>query len=406
MKPLVVHRRIAIEELEWFKTKPWHLTDQLTLKQFLEQESTKAGVFDSHGEFSVSLEDAMDKMLKHRYPEPECFVLRLLQSAAVVGAKEALVIVGRDLDYLVSFTVDEPGRYASLPVILEGLTRSAHSRCAEGYLLEGIQAAMSLSGSGFEWSQLRGERKDILSWTAESSEVSRTFKAHAPPNETKFRLLGFRQRIRKTHFFARVFDFLSNSWLLEIGNLRPRLAAFPVNLRLYQTGNPYDGLIQNIDLSHLKEEPNLANAPSDLLTLVKLGPKKVIDIGILVARVTENQIVIDEAGEPVQSGSLQSRFRASCVIRWMPRMDMCRLHWVEAGVILETETLKVDGFGHEAWVSVHGLKTDLSGFKVVRNDQYHERVKEVKQLVEAHLAGPVKEWLTSADTGYRDSDFL
>lgn len=339
-------------------------------------------------------------MVKHRYDDPNCFVLRLLQSAAMVGGRDAEVIVGsvyRKAGVLrvavaVRFFVDEPGRYGELPSLLKALTKPEQPLNADGYLAAGMQAVMPLMEDGFQFMHLRGEKRETLTWTAQGCQVQRQFSAHASNLQSEFRLSQRLPQPEKKSFLRRFWDLLgSPTPLIDIASLLPRLITLPLEFRL--------------GAAHIRT-PNVQRlGSSEAPRVMQLAPKKIFDVGFWVRGQTNESIVLDLEGCVTRYDSKTEFLRCSLYAQ-LSAEKSCRFHWVEAGVVVETEEVPVTEFAFEAWVTTTGLQSDLSGFKVVKNDAHRKKVVEVQELAGLHLGDKAQEWLAQQDSGYRDTDIM
>jgi hypothetical protein len=359
----------------------------LTLEEFLKQEE-EAGEFESTGEFSVSLEDAIDKMVKYRYTDPTFFVLRLLQSAAVLGARSVQIETGLD-QFSLKFSLDEPGRYGELAILLKGLTQPDHSSDANGYLVAGLQAALPFIKHGFEWSHLRGIRKESIIWNQEGCQVLRRFNAHASPNRSEFRFRQTRE-IRRVKFLAKFWGFLRSGEgeaLVDPKTLRPRISPAPIDITMNKQSIPHLGW--------------------EGIGLLQLAPRKILDVGFWVVRRLDGcQVYLDPEGQPTATLPPGETLRCSHYFRESEQGTGSRIHWVTDGIVVETEEIAGETFEVEGWITTTGLQTDLSGFKVVKNENHSERLEQAIRSAKQHLAPRRDEWHEEHEGGYQDTDLL
>lgn len=70
-------------------------------------------------------------------------------------------------------------------------------------------------------------------------------------------------------------------------------------------------------------------------------------------------------------------FEKSSSSAWEPGQGQSRLFWVQDGVVLQEENLHFGSVGLVLVAGAQGLKTDISGYHLIRNEQYELRRKAV-----------------------------
>ncbi len=96
------------------------------------------------------------------------------------------------------------------------------------------------------------------------------------------------------------------------------------------------------------------------------------------------------ARESTKDSFMQKNSKTSA---WMPGQGMSILLWVRNGVVVQEEELPSGTFGFLILASAEGLKTDLSGYNLVRNSQFLDR----RNCVISATKGTLLKTLESSD---------
>lgn len=329
----------------------------LSLEQFLEQERS-AGSRQSSGSFTIDFSVALEKLRKFQLQDPNFFVLKLLQSATVVGARNLTLKLGRDALEL-SFTLDEPGRYGELNRLVVGLSKPPSGHSEMDYLISGLQASLAAEASEVRWSHLRGQKLEVALCSVNGVELQRRFDRSATPGLSQFR---FQMKRKKPQGF----------WAALRGSRRIRLETYSAVLErcgLLPLDFTVDG--RPVERLTLKATP----------ILIETAPRRALDQGFLIRLPTSRNrrgiTVVDSRGRP-QTTKPGELLRCRTVVA--PSRGG-KLHWVKDGVIISSETTSPNTLLNQtAWLSATQLRTDLSGFEVVRNSALEAELKRISIL--------------------------
>ena len=93
----------------------------MSLQEFLAQQ-TSGGKLESAGGFTLGLGEARDKLQRFRLPAPNFYLLKLVQAADSVGAKQIRFTIATH-ETLVTFTTDQANTLTQSSAILSGLSQ-------------------------------------------------------------------------------------------------------------------------------------------------------------------------------------------------------------------------------------------------------------------------------------------
>lgn len=322
----------------------------LTLEEFLRQER-QAGAQDSSGKFSVDFELAFEKYREHQMSTPGFYLLKLLQAAAVLQAQNATLVFRRN-DVKLTFELMEPGRFGELARVVESLHSLPKGRSALDHLVAALNGALVLGPALVEWSHHRGRRRETLICKNDGVELDRNISPAGPGADRSAFKFYLRRKPRS------LFDFLlktSGQRLTEYQQVLRRAGGLPISLSL--DGRP------------LETQSGEAS-----MVAVQLAPSRGIETGFWF-RPPENACLFDHRGDRV--GPRKGPVRCSCVLL---AGKAPRLVWFRDGLLVDEDLDFSPDQPVEAWLSARQLKSDLSGFKLVRDRTYQtefERIQEV-----------------------------
>lgn len=263
--------------------------------------------------------------------------------------------LGRN-ELALEFNLDEAGRYGELSRLVSGLSQPPNGHSEMDYLVAALQASLASEPGEVLWSHLRGNRLEQAYCSADGVELKRRFDKRAPTRASIFRFSlkrkggggwwsAFRRaRLARTETYQAVLQ---------------RCQFLPVDFKV--DGRPIDRI-----------------SPKARHIVLELAPRRTLEQGFYV-RVPPKRgcrtIALDSRGkeQAVKSGEL---VRCRTVIQPTSPQE-ARLHWIKDGVLVSSESHTSN---YTAWIGATLLRTDLSGFDIVRDKVHTQELKRVNEI--------------------------
>lgn len=355
------------------------------------------GTYESSGVFSHDLAAMLAKLGKHQLPAPELFVLKLVQSAVAGGASE--IRFRTDLGHDLEVTFDgRPWEAEELGQLSHFLAGAPPDQRHLHHLAVGLQAA--LARSPWSW--------ELLSRHACLTQRGLVSGSHHALNTLR---LDWRTRLQK------VLNWLTMQVFWKGGQLLASRAMYaPIAVFLNKYGlNRHAGAI-NIPFrstgagSPLVLEPDVdahgicyflpVDRPGDVFgsamslchgvswwTGHLLQPSSWQSLPT-TPRAGSRKLPGVEVHSPLQQlpsihYGYQPALGCAALLQSCPMTASLGsvLTLICDGVALDGERLRNFPPGYKMWVSAQGLATDLSQFKVVKDERYNELVQSLNLLI-------------------------
>lgn len=358
-----------------------------SLQEFLAQEGA-IGKRESSGTFTLDLGRAVEKLRRYQLQEPGFYLLKVLQSAVLAGARRVEVQVRR-WDVKVDFTISEPGSYGYLSQIMSRLDRPAEGRhdSALSYLVCGLQGAMGLGPEMVEWVHVSRQRHEVIQLHGSEISLKRSFQ---PPAD---RVVSGASRF---HFYLRKTGrFFSLKHLL-----RSRAAESEVLVRRGQFA-PVELLLDGRPLSGQRWAPERKES----LEIYVLAPGRAMDRGFQIElpdlsgyrkmgdrwqspKTASRRFVqfrSPAAEHAIVDPPKDSRLRCRAVLQVPERSDeAAQVTFVRHGVCCSTRAVALGAPGTRCLVSAELLRTDLSGLEVIEDEAWQREVNNLSRLALGH----------------------
>lgn len=327
---------------------------KLSLEEFLQQEQG-VGQQVSSGQFTIDFAVALEKMRQYQMADRSFYLLRLMQSAAVLGGRHLELKLGSDRVSF-EFSVDEPGRYGELWRLLQGMSEFASGRSALDHLISGLQAALVTEPRSLQWRHLRGQKLEIADCSKDGVKLQRRFdgQGEARVSRFSFSLKGSSQG----RGWARWLPFLRQRTHTH-AVVCQRCLSLPTEIQL--DGRPLERL------GHKVRGWQVAQA----------APRRSEELGFF-ANLKGDPVLLDQRGEPTRQSP--SRFSLYAT----GSSGHSTVHWVRDGVVVSVENLSPAQIRIPflAWIGADTLKTDISGFQVVHNKEREARLQQLYSILQ------------------------
>lgn len=334
-------------------------------------ERHRAGRLDSHGRFAVDFERALELLGRCRLPTPYHFQHKLVQAAVAGGATQVVVsssgeglevrleglhvpqeLVGSLLSFGLEFTSE---RYLS-------------------HLATAVHAATRLGSRRLVLEVWDGRVASVLTWSKDQAEL----RGDQP---CAFPQPGLALRVTRG-FFTDIFAAGAAAWH------RSTLFDY-APLPIIEEGKPVNRLPGS-------PGPSQAKAPSQLTLSAPTTWQKFLvaeksEAGLIAGPAQpldmhRSHVLVSGLGDPSPrpwtpgQGAVSPRLQVDgapavgCLAQFYGTWGGHQIRWLVDGVVLE-ETWQSAGNSappYTALVSANSLRTDLSGFKLVRDEAFEE----------------------------------
>lgn len=335
-------------------------------EDFLKRQ--ESGFLDSSGEFTISTHKALEKLAQFQLPNPAYWILKVLQAAVCARASQISVSLDRWLIKL-SFDIDEEFSPADV-------------QRAFGSLEPGVSASAELLGAGLRAVGVNSERKfalkllgkggtDTLLW--DGTDLALRHEASTGPARVELEVSSM-----PTSQWGRVTD------VLKIG--KP-----PEEKAVLQTRAHTIGATLSMDGLKMAEPPTSQDKPfCQALTCDYLeGDGDLRLPSWFFTKRASGLVAQEKAVVPQQvplMWTLDYHYRLHHgANRFTPEPEsenvLSTLSWVRYGVIVEMERLETKSipFQFKFYACAQGCATDISGFRL-RRDEHYEKLRNQVQI--------------------------
>ena len=367
----------------------------MKLDEFIENCS-QGGELDSEGSFSVDSVGALRKTLASALPEPHYYLFQLLQALNQIEAREVKVAVGRR-ENRISF-LDAENRLADLDK-LSGYFRKGLSVASSDPLEQIMTGLVTSLGCHVSSAELHTGNKK-LSVTVKGlsvEEVSRTAERSS---------LVLRRALEKglSYSWSRIWGARKEEFRIRKAfEHTPRpfsiagLATSPrANWRRSIEGEGRFCLVEAVVLApeavnHIGEEHKSLTKTDSPLHITEVDGKSASDDTELAVVPTFLMLALNRSGEPDADNLTENDWQQR---RWTLALtnsgnEMAEVQFVRNGFNIAQRKLDLGLPGLHVVGPADDLAVDATGYGLVENDNYEERVNEAKQMVN-HLKEALK----------------
>ena len=374
------------------------------LLEFLAEQSQDGETVARSDHFTLSPEQAWEKLSAHALPFEEAWVTEIVRAAVLSGCESieikqsssrTMILLPRIeawqgdqvLDSLLNFGSGAAPYYRHLAVAFRSLAK--------------------VLGNPFS---VYTEGKRIFSWTGKEINLELgafdLAEGQAPAsNELLISISNSADEDRG--FFSKIFKMEERSFMTGVSRiLHSRAFCSPIPITL--DSRSVRGLQAYLTLSrgnntrplmHFRAAPS-KELPAFRSLLMEAWEKPSSELPITIvgrgeARPDASSVLRElQAMEDSPAGMVvvltaflkrvqtnDSFFQSkSKTWAWQPGEGRSKLLWLQDGVVIEEEDLHSGGFGLLVMVSSEGLKSDISGYKLVRNKEFEARRRHALKL--------------------------
>ncbi|MCA9781569.1 MAG: hypothetical protein KC800_32850 [Candidatus Eremiobacteraeota bacterium] len=374
--------------------------DSNQLSDYLSKQSAEGTRLDDDQNFTISPEKAWEKVSVHALPFPEAWALELVKAANLAGCSELTVTQttevtefclrkstgwNRDwlVEVLVSFDGKVPREYFHVATVARVLAKVLGNPYKLGLGIDPL----------IIWD---GERLDVVDATVPGGETQETL-----------RLSISNKAGNQSSFFGKLFKFEERGFMADIAKIlhsRAFCSSVPVSI----DSRPIRGLHTHPDfaVSKLSKPLFYFQAPSsEALPAFRIGElapwehlKRDAPIGLNptpgngLAHIPPDGDLGDVGAVALLSVFFSTRSRPSSFLNSKNKVSALgpgnrhsRLLWLQDGVVVDQEFLWEGAFAVLIAASAEGLKTDISGYQLVKDELYLSRKNKVVETISGEI---------------------
>jgi hypothetical protein len=356
------------------------------LNAFLAEQQA-AGTSQGEGDFTVSHEKAAQKMSQYSLPREHAWVLKIVQ-AAVAWKCNCVKLTQTRTDSTFTFQTDNP---ADLPTNQELVTAILRVDAESGKPLESLGAALRIlvekSSLSFMLLIDRGvaEPQAIYAgvYFGEMDEKSRAKHREAWDGSLNLKI----NHVPHTHENRILLNYIpvrdhALGMLLEMERY-----SYVCPIPLFADGRRLDGVLRSSALKWSSRKKPIRVAGLEIpgdddprFPICEGFANQILTVDLSLKQVLEKSI----QGRDCEAYFVMSLETRRTALHVMDMANRSTLLWVRNGVIVEEENIPIATrcLGLTVFASAEGLRSDLTGFQLTRNEAFTARRTRILERLE------------------------